>query len=272
MRWLCIGIVLASACAHRPAERPAAPPERFVVMTYNVNYGLSRDPDTLAAIRSVDADVVFLQEITRSWKLHIERELEGDFEYMAFHTRGAAGGLAVLSRYPVVDEELTESPIGWFPSWRVRVDTPQGPIQVVQVHLKPPVSESGSMAIGYFSSPKERLEEIEQFTAGLDPEVPALVVGDFNEKRRKAVRYLEGEGFTSVLDELNPKAKTWRWGVAKARIDHIFHSEELVAHSAEVVDAGRSDHLPVVATFSFADSSDATASDSAAASSSMDPK
>ena len=57
-------------------------------------------------------------------------------------------------------------------------------------------------------------------------------------------------GFQSGLAQLEPEAKTWRWkehGIPLAlRLDHVaFEPASFELVSAEVVDGGRSDHLPV---------------------------
>jgi endonuclease/exonuclease/phosphatase (EEP) superfamily protein YafD len=83
------------------------------------------------------------------------------------------------------------------------------------------------------------------------------VAGDFNEDRDgRAVGFLVARGMQSALPEFVPHAKTWRWdtslGQVHSRLDHIVYNRQLVPTDAHVVDGGRSDHLPVVATFELA--------------------
>ena len=87
-----------------------------------------------------------------------------------------------------------------------------------------------------------------------DPALPALVVGDFNEDERGlALRFLAGRGLVTVLPRFQPDADTWQWqtslGPVKSRLDHVVADPRLIALDARVIDAGRSDHVPVVATF-----------------------
>ena len=106
---------------------------------------------------------------------------------------------------------------GWFPAWRVLVDAPTGRVQVLAVHLHPPLDEHGSVLAGYFPSKAVRRREIETFAPLLDgdPDVPALVVGDFNEDAEGgALRFLAGRGLRSALHVLDPTATTWRWGTS----------------------------------------------------------
>ena len=66
--------------------------------------------------------------------------------------------------------------------------------------------------------------------------------------------YLGTRGMRSVLPEFSPKQRTWRWetplGELSQRLDHIaYDTSRLRPLAAHVIEAGRSDHFPVVATF-----------------------
>jgi endonuclease/exonuclease/phosphatase (EEP) superfamily protein YafD len=254
-----LGVTLAllAAGCNRPVRQPRPPTQRALwVMTYNVNFGLAGDPKTLDAIRRFEADLVLLQETTPAWEAAIraQRTMARRYPHMAFRHYGGAGGLAVLSRFPFEQREVVPSPGGWFPAWRVAVRSPLGPLQVMLVHLRPPVSDGGSWVSGYFTTRSFRRNQAEHFARVLDPALPTLVVGDFNEDAAgRAVRYLGARGLRSVLGEFRPKAKTWRWDTRLGRIthelDHILYSEHLEPLDARVIEAGRSDHLPVVALF-----------------------
>ena len=232
---------------------------RLTVMSYNVNFGLAGDPEGEAAIRSGDADVVVLQETTADWERALRPGLRDRYPHMRFRHCCGAGGLAILSRYPIDDRDyLPRVGDGWFPAWRVIVATPLGPIQVLAVHLRPPLSEDGGIVGGYFTTPAIRRAEIETFARSLDAALPTLVVGDFNEPvEGSALRFLADRGLRSVLPELHPGANTWRWptalGTIHSQLDHIVYDARLVARDARVITAGQSDHWPVVAIFERAD-------------------
>lgn len=254
-------IALVSACgseARSPLPLPAGDP-LLTVMTYNVNFGLAGDPDGEAAIRAGDADVVVLQETTAAWERALRVGLRDRYPHMTFRHCCGAGGLAILSRYPVEERDyLPRVGDGWFPAWRVIVASPLGPIQLLAVHLRPPLSEDGSIVGGYFTTPPVRLAEIEAFAASLDRALPTLVVGDFNEPADgSAVRFLAERGLRSVLPEFHPGADTWSWPTALGRVhsqlDHIVYDARLSPRDARVITAGRSDHWPVVAIFERAD-------------------
>ncbi|HEY3357079.1 MAG TPA: endonuclease/exonuclease/phosphatase family protein [Polyangia bacterium] len=254
-----LGLTLVAACA-RPTRTPATPPPGtpvLTVMTYNVNFGLAGDDSCIAAIRAAGPDLVLLQETTPAWEDALRRELGGTYPFAAFRHAGGAGGLGVLSRHPFDERAYLPSPAGWFPAWLLVVRTPLGPLQVLNVHLRPPVSDGGSVVSGYFSTRPVRQAEIAAYADRLDPGLPTLVAGDFNESRTgRAVGLLATRGLRSALPDFAPGAQTWRWptsvGTVRSQLDHIVHDARLVPLDARVVDAGSSDHLPVVARFALA--------------------
>jgi endonuclease/exonuclease/phosphatase (EEP) superfamily protein YafD len=250
--------VFIAACAtpSRQARQPAAGTATFEVMTYNVNFGLEGDAAAIAAIRSEHPDLVLLQETTPGWETSLRSELSSAYPHMAFRHAGGAGGVAALSKCSFIQRELiSPPPKGWFPAWRLEVLSSLGRLQVLTVHLRPQLSEGGSFTSGYFTTPGVRLDEISRYFSRLDPSLPTLVVGDFNEgPRGLAIGYLERRGFVSAVDEFGG-GSTWRWptsvGTVSAQLDHIVYGPTLEPLEVRVVDAGRSDHLPVVGRFAL---------------------
>jgi endonuclease/exonuclease/phosphatase (EEP) superfamily protein YafD len=250
--------LLALACARGPTSPgPRVPPVGSVlkVLTYNVNFGLAGDRETLAAIRDAQPDLALLEETNAGWERPLRATLSAELPHMIFENRGGAGGLAVLSRFPLAEVELLKpTGSGWFPACRVVVETPFGKVQALAVHLRPPVSDSGSVVGGYFTTGSVRAGEIEAFFAKLAPGFPTLVAGDFNEEADGEVtKFLLAKGMVSALPADQP---TWRWsigiGTIRRQLDHIMYDRRLEVVSGEVRVAGRSDHLPVVATFQLA--------------------
>lgn len=260
-----VGVALLLSCAllacgtqARKPEVPAQGRATLRVMTYNVNYGLAGDLTTLDAIRDQDADVILLQETTAAWERFLRTELAQEYPHMEFKHCCGAGGLAVLSRFPFSPQEYIWPPKpGWFPAWRVVIETSLGTIQALNVHLRPPVSEGGSFVAGYFSTPAIREKEIAAYVKHLDASLPTIVAGDFNESESgKAVGFLQGRGLKTALPEFHPGADTWRWttsvGTVRSQLDHlVYDHKKLRALDAFVVNQGRSDHLPVVAVFAL---------------------
>jgi endonuclease/exonuclease/phosphatase family metal-dependent hydrolase len=242
-----------------PPRDPIDAPPDLVVATYNVNFGLEGDPEGIEAMRATGADVLLLQETTAEWERVIRAELADLYPHMWFVPPDgirAAGGQGIVSRFPLSDLATSPSEVGWFVAGRAIVETPHGAVTVVNVHLEPPISRSGSWIAGYFETPSDREAEMRAHLAALVPEgLPAFVAGDFNEARGGGLGVLEARGMISALPEFS-SATTWRWPVGSFELtrtmDHVVYDPSRIeCLDARVLDAGRSDHLPVVAELRF---------------------
>jgi endonuclease/exonuclease/phosphatase (EEP) superfamily protein YafD len=246
-----IGVVIA-----RPTSARQDAARAIRVMTFNINYGNPTPDEALEAIAKADADVVLLQEITSEWKRQLAARFGKQYPHRVFriHAR-APGGLAVLSKVPISAEELFPSPErGWFPAQRLVVESAFGPLQILNVHLRPAV-DGGSWIKGFLTTPPLRRREIESYWRKLARDLPTIIAGDFNEDPDgTALSFLTKQRLERV-----PTAgpTTWRYQVTnrgetndllKMDIDHVVIDGRLSAHDAEVLDAGGSDHRPVVVT------------------------
>jgi endonuclease/exonuclease/phosphatase (EEP) superfamily protein YafD len=255
-------LALLFGCSHEPTRTPRAPGKQpaLRMMTYNVNFGIPGDGPTLAAIEMGQADVVFLQEINTAWEQALRARFAGAYPHLAFYPRGGAGGIAILSRFPLSGMELIPpAGDGWFPALRLVVATPIGRVQALVVHLRPPVSDGGSFISGHFQAPRIHKQEIERFCQTLDRRLPTVVVGDFNEEDDgSAIVYLVGANrrMANALPQFAPDRRTWHWttsvGTFERQLDHIVYDVRLEPLAVEVLEAGNSDHFPVVGVFVLA--------------------
>ncbi|HYV26946.1 MAG TPA: endonuclease/exonuclease/phosphatase family protein [Candidatus Eisenbacteria bacterium] len=252
---LALMVTLVTGCRSvRQAEVPTGPQVR--ILTYNINWGGPR-PDVAAQIlRQSKADVVCLQETTPEWEQYLRRELAGDYPFAEFRNsqNRAGGGLAFLSRLPAHEIAYIPSETGWFDGWIMKFETACGPVQILNVHLRPPVSDSGSWVSGYLFTRSDRVREMERFFGKCQPGLPTMVAGDFNDGEKSAVvGWLEGKGLVNALPQFDYRTPTWEWktSVVKLhrRMDHVLYSRELHCCSARVLRAGASDHFPVEAVF-----------------------
>lgn len=253
LRVLAFALSVGSGCgAGKPPARIPVRGPLLRVLTYNVNFGRAGERDTIAAIHDAAVDLALLQETNQAWERWLRTTLSAEFPHMFFHNRGGGGGLAVLSRMPLVEVVLLRPPeSGWFPAVRVVVETPLGKVQALGVHLHPPVSDAGSLIGGYFTTGGAGREEIEAFYARLVPGLPTLIAGDFNEDASGDVtKFLLAKGMTSAVA---PNQPTWRWaagvGTIERQLDHILYDSRFERVGGEVRVAGRSDHFPVIGTF-----------------------
>lgn len=250
---------VTGALGCRPLRKPQHPTGPHVaVMTYNVNFGGPRPDLAAAAICNANADIVALQETNPAWERCLRPRLEGQYPHVRFRHDGGAGGMAFLSKWPLREKGYGRPKAGWFPGWVVEVETPAGRVQFLNVHLRPPVSDRGSVGIGpYLSTKKIRLLEIQALHKQLEQGKPTIALGDFNEDDSgRAVAWLRRQGMIDALREFDRRTNTWRWRTSyvalRDRLDHILHSPELHCLSARVMNAGASDHLPLVAVFESA--------------------
>jgi len=244
----------SACCFVRVPEEPSGP--HFSVLTYNINWGGGRKPELSAnAILKANADIICLQETTPAWENYLKGFLQETYPYCMFRHSGGAGGIAVLSKKPLKQVAYVPSKAGWFPGWVVQADTPLGLVQILCVHLRPPLGERGGFSLGAYMSIKGiHRKEIEDFNTQLMPDVPTIVLGDFNEGGSgSAVKWLKAKGMTDALPEFDAFTKTWRWNTRlvtlSARFDHILYSKHLHCLEARVLEEGSSDHFPVMAVF-----------------------
>jgi endonuclease/exonuclease/phosphatase (EEP) superfamily protein YafD len=227
----------------------------ITLMTYNVNYGNPSPKTSLDAIARADADIVLLQEITTEWRDLLEQRFKDTYAHRAYHV-GGSGGIAVLSKRAILREELlyARGTGAFFPAQRVVVAGPSGPLQLLNVHLRP-AKEGGSWIRGFFSTPEIREREIATHWKKMDTALPTIVAGDFNEDPDGlALAFLAKQGF-SRAPTMGPT--TWHyeqlvggkpWDLLKMDIDHVLVDGSFAVKDAHVMDAGTSDHRPVVVT------------------------
>jgi len=251
---VCLLLALAAGCATLPEPdlAPAGPSLR--VVTYNINWG-GPNPERVAKfLLDADADIVCLQETHRQWEAFLKTHLAAAYPHSTFHSSGGAGGIAFMSKRPLSNVRVLSADAGWFPGLIADVATDIGPVQILNVHLRPPLSETGSATVSaYYQSPGVHRKELADFLEAADSNAPLIVAGDFNEnEKRGAVKGLLDNGFRDALSLFDKNSKTWRWRVfpgltLKNRYDHILFSKHFRCTGAKVFDVRASDHLPVLA-------------------------
>ena len=221
------------------------------LLTYNLNWANPDRTATMTAIADVDADVVLLQEVDAKWKRALDDTFAKRYPYRAFRpAERYAGGIAILSKLPIKSEEVYASPLAsWFPAQRVVLAAPFGAVQILNVHLRP--AYDGSWIRGFMTTPPLRLKEISSYWPHLKSGMPTIVAGDFNEDPDgTALAFLAKRGLSRVPTK---GPSTWHYvdhghQLLEMDIDHVLIDGELTAHDGKVLDAGTSDHRPVVVT------------------------
>jgi endonuclease/exonuclease/phosphatase (EEP) superfamily protein YafD len=204
--------------------------------------------------------MIALQETTPRWEQALPKQLRKQYKWIRFHHAGGAGGMAFLSKYPVLSSQLLSPPKGgWFTAWKLQIKTPIGQTDILNVHLRPPLPANGKLSsipkAYLFHTPAIRKRELQTYLGNQPPTQHTIVLGDFNENRHgKAFRWLrKTHHMKSALAAFDRTSYTWYWPTRywtfKDRYDHIMHSTTLQATHAAVLPDGGSDHRPVLAVF-----------------------
>jgi endonuclease/exonuclease/phosphatase (EEP) superfamily protein YafD len=256
MRILVLVLLIAGAGCRsvRPPDPVTGP--HFTLMTYNVNWGGVGAEEAVKIIRDEQPDIVCLQETNPQWERYLRSALSREYRYMSFRDSAgrAGGGLGFLSKVPASEVAYVPSDTGWFDGWIMSFQTTVGKVQVLNVHLRPPVSDRGSWISGYLSTGDDRQREIEQFYAHRRKDLPVIVAGDFNDGEGSGVlRWLQNQRMRNALPQFDSYTPTWQWRVSaitlRRRMDHIVYGSDLYCYEARVVRAGGSDHFPVIGLF-----------------------
>ena len=253
--FLLSSLVLAS-CSSLPEPQMNPVEPHLKVVTYNVNWGGNKADLVARYLIESDADIIFLQETHKAWEKYLKHFLAAKYPHAEFkHSRGA-GGIAFFSKYPLHDVKLIKPQAGWFPGLKARVETKLGAIQLLNVHLKPPLSDTGSVSLSaYYQTQFIHKAELKELLAEFDPEQPLIIAGDFNENEDKAgIQSVMKRGFESALLNFDDESPTWKWNLSYGlswsdRYDHLIYNKFLRCTGAQVKDIPASDHFPVMAVF-----------------------
>jgi endonuclease/exonuclease/phosphatase (EEP) superfamily protein YafD len=210
---------------------------RFDVLNVNVNAGNSGYSAIADAIRSADAGLVAVVELTPA----LDRALQILSEtYPHRYAAPANGnfGIGILSRYPLID--VTEFSIGPTRAIDAMVELPAGPLRFIAVHLLPPMGKEMALTRNL------QLDELAEYAATADE--PLLLCGDFNLTSYSP--YFDRFSETAELADVRLGQGTgFSWPsflpLAGVPIDHCLIRGPLAVVSVERLDPFGSDHYPV---------------------------
>lgn len=202
-------------------------------------------------VRAEEPDLLLVQEVQPRRAEELRAQLGDVFPHMSFEPReaGRIGGVAVLSRFPILEERRLEPIGGARPTTIAVVDADGQRVQVVSAHLTSPCPLCGASLVerqGFEAS--MRHVETEAIVDALDPRLPAIVGGDLNSTRRSdPYRLLAAAGFRDPQIEAgNGPGFTWPDGSGPFfRIDWIL-VRGMTPTAAWVGAPRASDHRPVV--------------------------
>lgn len=267
-RFLAAGLLVAGALAgiiwavgsRNPGPIPDRAEGTLRIASYNIRAALGGLDAVTEDLRRLDPDLVALQEVERGIARsrsqdqagHLGRDLGLNWAFAgSFEVDGGEHGIAVLSRYPILQEEIVRLPqgTGRWPrvALKVRVDAPGGPLTFVCVHLaRPwgwPLSNLGA-----------RLEQMDALLESLEGvEGPVIVAGDFNSL---PISWEAWKMAHRLQAAWNPWRDGWAnsfplesigWPRGAVQIDHVFHDADWQSRGFWAGSLSASDHRPVVA-------------------------
>jgi vancomycin resistance protein VanJ len=231
------------------------------VVTFNQLFLNTNIPNLLEAIRAQRADVVALQELAPPVAEAMQRTLKTTYPYQILAPSNNAGGVGLLSRYPL---DPADGVAGVGGQWAMlRMGTHAVSVVNVRVHFSG-ISRIRSQRFGslsYFRMYDTRgrlyqanalLEAARRISGGL------IMMGDFNIGDREP-------GYALLASELHDAFAETGWGfgftfpnhkrmgpitipIPLVRIDYIWTGGSVVPVASHVnCDAGGSDHCMVVA-------------------------
>jgi endonuclease/exonuclease/phosphatase (EEP) superfamily protein YafD len=224
----------------QPGDKVDEDAPHFRVVGYNVWARNTDQNDVLDFLRETDPDVAVCCEVRGDVARRFSLELKDVFPYQALAPRESVEGIVVLSKHPILSQDVTELPGG---SLVVNVDISYDDerIHVLGIHPFSPVTSRR------WKIRNEQLETTAELARTMPG--PAIVIGDFNTppwshyfgkfERESSFRDTQrGVGFT----------RTWPRGksLLQIPIDHAFVSEHWLVKSRTAGRATSSDHLPLV--------------------------
>lgn len=242
------------------APQEAAPNEPITVLTFNVRYR-NRDASALAqTLAASQADVLALQEVTDFHRQRLSEALAEEYAYQLYYP---PAGLALLSRYPVLTQDVL--PMQSLPAQNVVIEVNGRPLHLINAHLARArildfaMTRDVRLIRDAAEAREAQITQIQETIrrAGL----PAIVACDCN---MTDLTSAYGQITSTLWDAhrerggglghtfLVPRGLEIpsRVNLPLQRIDYLFHSPEIAATKVRVLpeDSG-SDHLPTVAQF-----------------------
>lgn len=216
-----------------PAAAPSADETVVTLLSWNLEAGEAGAADLLDVLRTTDADVVALQELTpeHAAALEADADVRARFPSRALEPEAGVAGIGVLSRWTIVRSVATTEPV----SIRAVLDIGGGgELVVINAHPYPPGYRIGPIVplpLRYGANTRDA--EIRRIREAIDADLAAgqrlVVIGDFNlTDREPAYGDLVGGLWDAHREVGFGPGATWRPGVVDflpfgvLRIDHVF--------------------------------------------------
>jgi endonuclease/exonuclease/phosphatase family metal-dependent hydrolase len=192
---------------------------------------IKRLEDFARLVEQVNADIILLQEVSRTQDLKVDKWLVERLGMSSVYTRangslniGFEEGLAVLSRYPLTQPRLTHlrptaTPFIHRLALGARASTPAGKLWVFSVHL----------GLQKHSNDVQQAS-LRHMIKSLPIDQPALLAGDFNSHETSPQIRENSRVWIDTFRHLNPETDAathsfklpWGSSILWRRLDYIF--------------------------------------------------
>ena len=244
----------------RPGPGVSHSHRAFTVMSYNLGFEHAMPEQLVDTIADEGADIVAVQELVPAMAALVRERLGGAYPYQIAEPGARTNGL--LSRYPVLHSRWFAPAGDGRPVIDAVLDVGGAPVRVLVVHPEPPgiswLDGDLPLPVGLHEDRvRTELADVARRAAGSS--VPALVAGDLN-----ATDQSRAYGtLARVLDDAYREAG-WGFGFTFpfelrvngrqvpgpfARLDYVFHSDDLYPQWARVRCRPGSDHCALVVQF-----------------------
>ena len=214
---------------------------RIRLASVNLLYGNDRVANVAAGLRSSSPDVIVFVEYTPEHQATLQSsELASAYPHRIERPLPRAGGIAVWSRAPVEADDPLDTDLA---SIDALLDTADGPVRIVAVHVPTPVFD--------FAAWRHDLRLIEGI--GRTTDLPTVVVGDLNASYwHPAFRDLLDAGFVDAhIATGHGFATSWptnRPFPPFVQLDHALTTDGLAPLDVDNFDLPGSDHHGILAT------------------------
>lgn len=207
----------------------------LTVVTFNVHMG-NHDTTTLARwLAETKPDVLVLHEVSPEYAKGLDAITDYPFRYLV--PRNDPFGMAVLSRFPLVQAQTVEDGDG-LRHILTQLDWSGQPIRLTAWHPMPPISQYAHTKRNY------QLQTLAK--AARASGQPAIVAGDLNATPwSNAFSKLDQAGLRRATG-LTPTWPAIGYGWIGIPIDHVLVTQQWSVVQREVGPNLGSDHLPVI--------------------------
>lgn len=217
------------------------PETNLLVMLANVQGNNKNYSELVQAVKSVNPDILVLQEVTSAWWENIQ-VLSVNYPYFKSAPRAGGSGLAIFSRYPIESADILTLDLSTHPALFCKINFEGRLLSVLTLHPPTPMrSDKFVYRNGQFA----QVASIIKTT----PE-PKLIVGDLNTT-------IWSPYFTDLIrdsglrDARLGKGLYPSWNAVlppflRIPIDHCLVSEEIEVENIGTGNYTGSDHLPLI--------------------------